>query len=462
MKNSCKLLCMAAGFALLFGSNLMAADNNQLFGAGKGTIDSPYWVENSEQLRNVRLFPDSFFIQTCDIDVGDSEFLPIGDFEKPFTGFYDGEGHKITIGNLGATNGDIKLAGIWGFASGADIRNLNVEIAASLNLEGRVCLGGIAACTNNTEITNCSLSSESNLQVTSGKCLYAGGIIGYSAFNSLVKNCSFEGRIDGRSKGNIDAVCAIGGIVGENRTGSKIKKSTFAESAAVSGNSSIAPAWVGGIAGFNEDSTYVCDCHAVVPMILKPEYNDIKHVFTIISKCNSAGVVSGYSSERIAVGGIVGFNVGDITNCIAQSTSNTRGSIVRCNDVPSALIGGIVGDNNGKIYNSASLSTIQMLSDGFLGVGGVAGRNAGLLNKCNFFAVSGKGLSSYTALRSFNFFSAIRSVSARGGIAGIQDNTNNKSSINDCKVFGSGNEQAITSYGHSRGNYGKIIGLELK
>ncbi|MBP5467898.1 MAG: hypothetical protein J6Z11_01480 [Candidatus Riflebacteria bacterium] len=242
MKNSCKLLCMAAGFALLFGSNLLAADNNQYFGAGKGTIDSPYWVENAEQLKNVRLFPNSFFIQTTDIDVGDSEFLPIGDFEKPFTGFYDGEGHKITIGNLCATNGNIRLAGVWGFASEADIRNLNVEVTASLELDGRVCLGGIAACANKTSITKCSVSSDSNLQVTSEQCLYAGGIVGYSAFDSLVRNCSFEGRISGRSKGDLDAVCAVGGIVGENRTGSKIKKSSFAETANVSGNSDIAPA----------------------------------------------------------------------------------------------------------------------------------------------------------------------------------------------------------------------------
>ena len=129
----------------------------------------------------------------------------------------------------------------------------------------------------------------------------------------------------------------------------------------------------------------------------------------------------GNSSERIAVGGIVGVNVGDISNCIAQASANTRGSIIKCDDVPSALIGGVVGDNTGTIYNSASLATIQMLSDGFLAVGGIAGRNAGLLKSCNYFAVSGKGLNSFTALRTFNLISALESVSARGGIAGIND-----------------------------------------
>ena len=197
MKKSCKILCMAASFALLFGSKLMASDNNQLFGAGKGTIDSPYWVENAEQLKNVRLFPNAFFVQTCDIDMKDDEFIPIGDFENPFTGFYDGEGHRIIIENLGSTNGNIKLAGVWGFTSEADIRNLNVDIISSLKLDGRVCLGGIAACANKTIISNCSISSDSNIQVISEKCLYAGGIVGYSAFDSVIKNCSFEGRLNG-------------------------------------------------------------------------------------------------------------------------------------------------------------------------------------------------------------------------------------------------------------------------
>ncbi len=462
MKNSCKLLCLAAGFSLLFGSNLFAAGNEQYFGAGNGTKESPYWVENAEHLRNVRLFPNAYFVQTKDIDAGEAVFEPIGSFEKPFTGNYDGEGHRITIEELGATQGSIKLAGLWGFTSGAEIKNLIVDVNASLNLEGRVCVGGIAACANKTNVSSCSVSSDSKIYVNSEKCLYAGGIIGYSAFDTVVRSCSFEGRLDGRSRGDIDAVCAIGGIVGENRTGARIKKSTFAETASVSGNSAIAPAWVGGIAGFNEDSTYVCDCHAVVPMNLKPEYGDLKRVFTKISKCNSAGTVSGYSLERIAVGGIVGFNVAEVANCISQSSSNTRGSIVRCNDVPSALIGGVSGDNTGTIYNSSSLSSIQMLSDGFLGVGGIAGRNAGVINRCNYFAISGKALSSFTALRSFNPISALESVSARGGIAGINDNSQNKASIENSKVFGNDSDEAIATYGHSRGSYGRIIGLEVK
>ena len=462
MKNTCKLLCAAASLALLFSTNLKAEETNQYFGAGKGTIESPFWVENAEHLKNVRLFPNAFFIQTADIDMKDYEFIPIGDFEKPFTGFYEGEGHLITINNLSAINGDIKLAGLWGFTSGAEIRNLNVEVKASLDLDGRVCVGGIAAVSNKTNISNCNVSSESNIYVNSEKCLYAGGIVGYSAFDSKIKNCSFEGRIEGRSKGNYDAVCAIGGIVGENRTGSTIKKSTFSETASISGNSALAPVWIGGITGFNEASTYVCDCHAVVPMALKPEYNDLKSVFTKIVKCNSAGTISGYSSERIAVGGIVGFNVGDVSNCIAQASSNTRGSIIKCDDSPSALIGGVVGDNTGTIYNSASLSTIQMLSDGFLAAGGIAGRNASKIKSCNYYSVSGKGLNSFTALRTFNVFAALESVSARGGIAGINDNTHKNASIENCKVFGTGDEQAISSYGHTRGNYGKIVGLEAK
>lgn len=460
--NNSKLLCMAAGFALLFSGSVLAADK-EYFGAGNGTAEAPYWVENAEHLNNVRLFPNAHFIQTADIDTGNDVFKPIGDFDTPFTGHYDGEGHRITVNELGATEGNIKLAGLWGFTSGAEIKNLNVDVYASLKLDGRVCVGGIAACTNDTDIGSCCVSSDSKLEVSAEKCLYAGGIVGYSAFDSYIKSCSFDGRIDGRSNGDIDAVCAIGGIVGENRTGSKISKSTFAETGSIYGSSTIAPAWVGGITGFNEAYTYVCDCHAVVPQNLKPDYNGAKSVLTEIKKCNSAGSISGYSSERIAVGGIAGFNVGNINSCLTQASAVTKGSIVKCDDSPSALIGGIVGDNTGKIYNSSALSSIQMMSDGFLGVGGIAGRNTGALNDCKYFAVSGKGLSSFTSLRSFNLFTALSSVSARGGIAGINDNSQNAASIYRCKVFGAvESEEAISSFGPARGSYGKEVGLQIK
>lgn len=461
MKNNCKLLCMAAAFALLAGNSLMAAEE-QFFGAGKGTAESPYWVENADHLQNVRLFPNAHFIQTCDIDTGDAAFLPIGDFETPFKGVYNGEGHKITVKDLGATQGDIRLSGIWGFTSGASISNLNIDVNAELNLDGRVCSGALVACADKTKILNCVISSDSKIDVISEKCLYAGGIIGYSAFDSSVRNCSFEGRINGRSNGDIDAVCAIGGIVGENRTGSSIAKCTLAEAAAVSGNSIEAPAWVGGIVGFNEESTFVCDCHAVVPQIMKPEYNDVKRVLTEVRTCNSVGDVSGYSTERIAVGGIVGFNAGSINSCISQAHSNTRGSILKCSDAPSALIGGVAGDNAGNIRNSASLSSLQMLSDGFLGVGGIAGRNSGALTSCKYYFTNGKELTSFTAMKSLAPSVAIRSVSARGGIVGVNDSTVNNAIVEGCKVIGSSNEQAIASYGYLRSSYGTVSGLELK
>lgn len=462
MKINCRLLCVVTALTILLGNQVFSADNKTFFGAGKGTKDSPYWVENAEQLQNVKLFPEAYFIQTCDIDTGEKEFSPIGNFEKPFTGNYDGEGHRITVKEIKATDGNIRLAGIWGFTSGAEIKNLIIDLNASLDLEGRVCVGGVAACSNKSIIKSCSVSSDTNIQVTSGKCLYAGGIVGYSAFETSIKNCSFEGKIEGKSKGDIESVCTIGGIVGENRTGSTIKKSTFSENASISGTSMIAPAWVGGIAGFNENSTYVCDCHAVVPMTLKPNYDKQKNIFTQISICNSAGKISGYSIERIAVGGIVGFNAADISNCISQASSKTRGSILKSNNIPSALIGGVTGDNTGIINNSSSLSSIQTLSDGFLAVGGIAGRNSGVLNNCNYYFVSGKGLTNFTAIRSFNLFSVLESVSARGGIAGINDNTNKRASVSNCKVLGNKEEQAIISYGHVKENYGEIIGMQVE
>ena len=72
------------------------------FSTGDGSSDNPYEIENIEQLQAIKEERDAHYIIVNDIDAGETDkwnngngFEPIGDFDKPFIGSLDGQGHRI-------------------------------------------------------------------------------------------------------------------------------------------------------------------------------------------------------------------------------------------------------------------------------------------------------------------------------------------------------------------------------
>lgn len=103
---------------------------------GKGTLDSPYLIQDVDDLKNFRdlvnegnPFENSYFYQSADIDLDGEDWTPIGIFgsNNYFAGIYDGGAHCIQ--NLMVTNKEEYTpsnGGFFGFLDGT-VKNLGIE-----------------------------------------------------------------------------------------------------------------------------------------------------------------------------------------------------------------------------------------------------------------------------------------------------------------------------------------------
>jgi len=193
------------------------------FSEGEGTSVSPFIITSPAQLDEVRNYRSSHYKLGNDIVLtaylssggagyakwGTAGWQPIGNSTSAFYGNFDGNGKKI-IGlriNRSTTN----YVGLFGYTSGAVIKNLGVEIAAA-GINGKDFVGGLLGyqyTSNNGSgsISNCYVSG--NVTAVND----VGGLVGVTTGN--IANCY--------ATGNVTANTSAGGLVGAQRgTNSKI------------------------------------------------------------------------------------------------------------------------------------------------------------------------------------------------------------------------------------------------
>lgn len=179
---------------------------------GNGTEQEPYLIEDAADLEELANRVNSgntchgqYFWMMADIDLSEKysentgvSWMPIGNSENPFEGFFDGKGHEIKniyvnalsdyqglFGTIGK-NGAVKNIGLWGGT-----------------VSGTGCIGSIAGQNHGT-IENCYNTA----QIT-GSADAVGGIVGES--DGIVRNCYNTGVVSGKDY--------IGGIVGKTYIG---------------------------------------------------------------------------------------------------------------------------------------------------------------------------------------------------------------------------------------------------
>ena len=163
-----------------------------------GTILSSYEISNKEDLRKLvsdvhkgNSFKGFVFVQTCDIDLDNEVWLPIGIYEsgKYFEGTYDGKYHTIRNINISGERGtSAGNVGMFGYLAGT-VKNLTIESGL---FEGN-CVGAIASHGSKTaKIINCI----NKASVNGGR---AGGIC--DNFQGSVINCFNYGTINGVENG---------------------------------------------------------------------------------------------------------------------------------------------------------------------------------------------------------------------------------------------------------------------
>ena len=203
--------------------------------------DGSYTVNNEKGLKNIASLvnggeTDINITLDTDLDLTDMEWTPIGNYEKQYTGTFDGNGKTITglTFNQSETN-NVGLIGSLG-ENGIvrDVKLDKVTIKANNNV------GGIVGGNRGGSIIGCSVSGD-----ISG-ARQVGGVVGYFGVGyNVVTACYHEGSVSGS--------VSVGGVAGDSAYGSL---TACYHAGNVSGSQ-----YVGGVAGYNSTTGTVTACY---------------------------------------------------------------------------------------------------------------------------------------------------------------------------------------------------------
>ena len=258
-------------------------------GTGDGTGDVPKdWIQitTPADMNNVRNNLSGNYILMNDISLSaysaGTGWGPIGTDIAPFTGKFNGHGHKITGLAINNTNGyDYIYYGLFGCIHDGSVSNLGVEIAAS-GIIGRSYVGGIVGYVDGGTITNCYTTG--NVSSTT----YAGGIAG--GVNGTINNCYSTGNIS---------------------------------STAQSTSYSYFYSYAGGIAGYSEDGK-ITNCAAINSTIYatsKAAYNSTDPSYAKAGRI--AAAIAGTASNNFALADMQATGVAFEISAVNQGVSKT-------------------------------------------------------------------------------------------------------------------------------------------
>jgi hypothetical protein len=333
------------------------------FSGGTGEPNAPYGIARPEELNSIghnpRLMRCHFKV-IADLDLAGLHFYPIGDYDYPYGGVFDGNGHTVSHP---AIKGE-SYAGLFGvLGSDAEVKDLGV---VDVNITGSSSFAGGLVGGNNGRVTQCYSTGAVS---STGQYSPVGGLVG--------DNC---GTVTGcYSTGTVSGTGAVGGLVGYNDGGAL---TDCYSTGVVSGTSG-----VGGLVGYN-DYGIVTQCYSTDTVT--GTFSEVGGLvgyseYGIVTDCYSTGVVSGTSG----VGGLVGYNYyeGVVTQCFSTSVvSGTSGvgGLVGCNDRSTVtqcystgavsgkdFVAGLVGSNYGGVTQCYSSGMVS----GSSGVGGLVGHN---------------------------------------------------------------------------------------
>ncbi len=247
------------------------------------------WAVETQAISTAEEFlgmePDGNYHLAADLDFSDVAFEPIGSVDEPFTGYFDGKGHKLenvsltsgnapavfaslsgTVKNLSVgltatvtgSLGTVYAGGVVGFLQGGTVERCATDVTIRIDsAESRLAVyaGGIAGRSYRGNIRACTARAE--IDVENEAAVYAGGVVGYNGGEAkdyaTVASSVHYGNVSAKAKKDVSAAYA-GGIVGHN---GGIVRDSFSHSASVSAACGDYRAYAGGVAGDNNGGTLI-------------------------------------------------------------------------------------------------------------------------------------------------------------------------------------------------------------
>ncbi|MFZ5897943.1 MAG: GLUG motif-containing protein [Bacillota bacterium] len=314
------------------------------FAGGDGSAANPFLIETPQHLNNARYYlgsshADKHFRLTGDIDLGVAPYnagdgwVPIGTYDNPFTGSFDGDGY--TIDGL-FIHRSTDYVGLFGYAAGsAQLSNLNLVLDSAGVYGGS--MSGVGALVGKSEgvITNSRVIGK----VTGNG--YVGGLVGKN--NGAITDCYVTGEI-------LSYGVEVGGLVGTNSGTITNCHASIAIEPGFGGMS-----YVGGLVGLNTGGTII-GSHA--EGTVAGSYS----VGGLVGQNDSGTVSASYATATTTgggmVGGLVGYNRNLIENSYASGAATSSAE----------RVGGLVGYNYGEINKSYAVGAVTgPISGGLVG-----------------------------------------------------------------------------------------------
>lgn len=136
---------------------------------------------------------------TSDIELGNFNWIPIGNSSKKYSGVFNGAGHSVSEIYIDATS---TYQGLFGYLSDAEISGVIVNGTVK---SSKQYVGGLAGyVVGNSMIDRCA-----NYCDVHGTTTYVGGLIGYlNSANAKLTNCYNAGNVSGTTN--------CGGVIGNS------------------------------------------------------------------------------------------------------------------------------------------------------------------------------------------------------------------------------------------------------
>jgi len=369
-------------------------------------------------------------------DITLSNWLPIGNGTKPFTGKLNGNNHTITIISFRSISDNDRYLGLFGIMGPeSEVRDLKVVINQTITKGvGSIRLGGIVGYLNGGIIDNCI--ADISLRI-SDNYSYVGGVAGYMEGNGIIRNCYTVGTINasGSSYNYAGGVAGYvyGGFIQNCRTVSNI----------VSSNGS---SYAGGVAGMIYYGD-IQNCYTMGNISASSTLYD-KYAGGIVGRmsgnvivqsCYTTGNISASGGEfgENCAGGIVGYMYGVGGSCVVRDCYTTGN--ITSSGKSYKYAGGIVGFAGYPIQNCYAMGNINASESGGASfAGGIAGfvgnavRNTIALN--NGITASGSnrqriGHGDYSNTAFINNYGSAATIATPSGV--WQSNVNGKDGA-DC------------------------------
>lgn len=382
-------------------------------------------LNNKNDLEKLYLYPNGYFQLDSDIDLLGEEWVPVGTQDNPFTGIFDGNGHKITNLSITAFDSDITDYSMFGYTTVATFENITMEnVNIAFTVSKTVYVGAIASRDNYIiDETDARYTSFNNIKVAGTINITIGGqyvspvIGGICAYSHILnaENCSNAisisgGYISGGIYGKIDlagdkgkhlintadisASSTAGGIIGD---ASQFQVNLFYSKN--SGNINAAY-YAGGIIGKAKSGADISQCCNLGKIQTTDTTNNETGAGGLIGMHGSNLIVSNsYNQGNIigskSAGGICGGQL--ITSGVTATISTSMSNVYNSGSITGSFY---IGGLNGLSMYSTTFS----YSCNFGSITGTATRetfgyiNVGTASNCYYsIAASGSTQGTYTS-----------------------------------------------------------------